>query len=50
MLIKEARTIQSKLTAGLKSKSTECLAKTFAKHMLKGKIYSALRLLEEADC
>ena len=49
VLMKEARTIQSKLTTGSKSKPTEYLAKTFAKHMLKGKINSALRLLEEAE-
>ena len=49
VLIKEARTIQSKLTTGMKSKSTEYLAKTFEKHMLKGKINSALQLLEEAE-
>ena len=37
VLIKEARTIQSELPTGLKSKSTEYMAKPFAKHMLNGR-------------
>ena len=46
-LVREARTIQSKLKSSNSSRSPEHLAKTFSKLMLQGKTHAALKLLEK---
>ena len=47
-LIREARAIQTRMIQNRKETSMEQLSKTFVKHMLRGKINAALRLLENS--
>ena len=46
-LVREARTIQSKLPKSKVTSSPDYLAKTFSKLMLQGKVHAALMLLEK---
>ena len=46
VIVREGRTIQSKLQQHFNNRPADYLSKTFAKHMMQGKVNAALRLLD----
>ena len=49
VLMSECRTIQKNLKNFTRASNPDYIAKTFAKHILNGKINAALRLLDNAE-